>query len=349
MNVCGNCFNDLEIKKFVETTSDEVGVCDYCKNQDVSILNLDELLDFFAEFLEIFVLDAELGIPILGLMDRDWKIFSENTNSEELLNNILASVELGIVNAQTPVYYIEEIVSCVNHWDVLKDDLKWKRRFLTDVETIIDLGWDAIFYATTSLTNDKILYRARIHSQENSEVYNSAKMGCPPREFATRGRANPDGIPYLYLSEHHKTTLYETRVTYLDEVSVGSFKLLEDKELLLVDFTNSSSPFLSMGNIVDNAKSRLLQEAISLDLSKPIRRYDSHLEYLPTQFICEFIRYVTGADGIIFDSSLHKGGINYVIFSYDKFECIKVEKYHVTSVNIDGTLENDFLPKFDLE
>ena len=339
MNVCSNCFNDLEIKKFVETTSNEVGICDYCENLNVSILNLDELLDFFAEFLEIFILDEEFGVPILELIYRDWEIFSEDTNSEGLLNDILASVGSEIDAFQAPVYYIEEIISCVNHWDVLKDDLKWRRRFLTDVETIFDLGWDAFFDTTTSLTEDKILYRARIHSQENSVVYDLDKMGCPPKEFATRGRANPDGIPYLYLSENHKTTLYETRVTYLDEVSIGSFKLVEDKELLLVDFTNSSSPFLNMGNIIDNAKSRLLQESISFDLSKPIRRYDSHLEYLPTQFICEFIRYITGADGIVFDSSLHKGGINYVIFSDNKFECIKVDKYQVTSVNIEGTLE----------
>lgn len=347
MKVCGNCFNDLEIKKFVETSSKEVGICDFCENHKTHILDINELLDFFTEFLEIFITDEELGSSILETIHQDWHIFNQNCNSEKLLNRILELVDSEIASSQTLVCYIEEINDSVEYWDVLKEDIKWRRRFLADADTLSNLGWDAFFQPSTGLSDEKVLFRARIHSKENSNTYDLDKMGCPPKENTTNGRANPDGIPYLYLSEKYETTLYETRVTYLDEVSIGSFKLANDQEILLVDFTEFSSPFLDMGNIIDNAKSRLLKEKISFDLSKPIRRYDSPMEYLPTQFICEFIRYYCGADGIVFDSSLHKGGINYVIFSYEKFKCVKVDKYHISSINIEGTLEADFLPQFD--
>lgn len=347
MKVCGNCFNDLEIKNFIESTSNELGSCDYCNTPANFILSLEELLDFFSEFIDVFVLDDEIGTPILNLIKNDWEMFSSETNSNELLNDILSQIDSTIKLATTTVCYKEEIVDCIDYWEILKDDLKWKRRFLSDIETIFDLGWDTYFNSTTDMSKDKILYRARIHNQENLGAYNSNEMGTPLKEYATNGRANPDGIPYLYLSENYETTLYETRVTYLDEVSVGDFKLVEGEELLLVDFTDYRSPFLDMGNIIENAKSRLLQKKISFDLSKPIRRYDSQLEYLPTQFICEFIRYINSADGIVFDSSLHKGGINYVIFSDKKFECIKVQKYHVTTINIEASTEDEFLPKFD--
>ncbi len=56
------------------------------------------------------------------------------------------------------------------------------------------------------------------------------------------------------------------------------------------------------------------KQKISIDLSKPMRRYDNEIEYIPTQFICEFIKVFTGASGIKFSSSLHPSGNNFVIF-----------------------------------
>ena len=78
----------------------------------------------------------------------------------------------------------------------------------------------------------------------------------------------------------------------------------------------------------------LLKRFISIDLSKPIRRYDSEIEYIPTQFICEYIRYISDADGILFNSSLHNGGKNIVLFNQDKVECVKVDMYRVSEVDI---------------
>jgi hypothetical protein len=336
MNVCENCFNDLEIKKFIETTSQVNGVCGCCELSSARTIDLNELLDFFSGFIDVFITNNENGIPLNELINRDWGIFSPDVNSDKLLNEILGVIPSQINSHETPVSYTDEIIECVNYWGILKKDVKWKRRFLIDSEVIKNLGWDTFFAPDADLPKDKIFYRARIHSSENQATYPLDEMGSPTKEKVTGGRANPDGIPFLYLSEHYKTTLYETRVTYLDDVSIGSFMLKNDDELKLVDFNSYDSPFLHMENMKGHVSYKLLKEKISLDLSRPIRRYDSQLEYLPTQFICEFIRYIKGADGIIFNSSLHQGGINYVIFDSEKLECIGVEKYQVTSVVIEG-------------
>ncbi|WP_211222764.1 RES family NAD+ phosphorylase [Paludibacterium yongneupense] len=37
------------------------------------------------------------------------------------------------------------------------------------------------------------------------------KMGAPPKQLATHGRANPTGIPYLYLGSHPATAIAEIR------------------------------------------------------------------------------------------------------------------------------------------
>ena len=113
--------------------------------------------------------------------------------------------------------------------------------------------------------------------------------------------------------------------------------MVKDGESLnLVDFTDIPSAFAYevMGSIVEYTKSRLIKKMISIDLSKPLRRYDSELEYIPTQFICEFIKVITGADGIKFNSSLHKDGVNIVLFEQEKVNCLVVEKEFINDVSI---------------
>jgi len=336
MNVCENCFSDLEIKKFIETNSETIKICDYCEKSSSRIIDVSELLDFFSDFIDIFVTNEERGITLSELISRDWNIFYSETHSDKLLNLILGLISSKIESAKTLVYYTEDILECIDYWEILKEDVKWKRRFLTNTEFIETLRWDSFFTPDTDFPKDKTLYRARIHNNESQSAYPLDKMGSPNKKYATSGRANPEGIPFLYLSEDYKTTLYETRVTYLDDVSIGRFKLKDNESLVLVDFNSYDSPFLHMDDMKEYVKHKLLKEKISLDLSRPIRRYDSQLEYLPTQFICEFIRYIKGAGGIIFNSSLHQGGVNYVIFESEKLECVGVEKYQVTSIVIDG-------------
>ena len=117
------------------------------------------------------------------------------------------------------------------------------------------------------------------------------EMGAPPREKSTAGRANVNGIPCLYLCDESETVLYEVRAAYLDEISVGTFiQKDKNKQIKIADFSSTLSLYANYfePDWTDLIKSRLLTSVISRDLSKPMRRYDSELEYIPTQFICEF-------------------------------------------------------------
>jgi hypothetical protein len=117
-------------------------------------------------------------------------------------------------------------------------------------------------------------------------------------------------------------------------LSIGIFRIKDDIELVLVDFTQKFSPFTQEGQIINFTKEKLIKDAISRDLSKPLRRYDSELEYIPTQFICEYIRFNVEADGIQFYSSQQKDGVNIVLFDQSNVECIDVEVYQITEVQI---------------
>lgn len=89
-------------------------------------------------------------------------------------------------------------------------------------------------------------------------------------------------------------------------------------------------------NIKETIKGKLLRDRISEDLSKPMRRYDSELEYIPTQFICEYIKVFTDAQGIRFKSSLNKKGNNVVLFDQNLMTCTSVKKVKINSVNLQG-------------
>jgi len=339
MKVCIHCFNDLELKRFIASYSDEQGLCDYCRDgSETELLDIEELLDFFAEFFEIFKEDIH-GTTLLELIQNDWNLFSDKPESNDVLSDLISILGTSIMNSRTKVGYIDEIKECASYWETLKDNIKWKRRFLINTDLLEELGWDRLFKLNNqivTLSKSEPLYRARLHFEGDQEIFERKEMGCPPQNKAAAGRANPQGIPYLYLSKSIATTLYEIRASFLDEVSVGIFKIKDDDNINLVDFIESASAFRNIEEIKEYTKIMLLKKFISADISKPIRRYDSKLEYIPTQFICEYIRYITNVDGIQFSSSLHTGGVNIVLFDQEKIECIDVGLHRITKVDIES-------------
>jgi hypothetical protein len=337
MKVCKECFNDIEIRSFIEVSSLERGNCDYCTNSIHSeLIEVGELLDFFAEFVGIFEEDSGGDESLIEIIQKDWTLFAGESEAHDILSDILLALGTSIANPSDIVSYSTNINDCISYWATLKEELKWQNRFLTNIDGLRDLGWDRLFNNDKSiLPANTLLYRARVHHAERKEPYPSTEMGYPEKEKVSEGRANPQGIPYLYLSKAIKTTLFETRVSYLDELSIGEFKIEDSESIILVDFTEKLSAYKNLDNLENHTKGVLLKNRISKSLSKPIRRYDSRLEYIPTQFICEYIRYITDADGILFNSSLDlDGGVNVVLFEQNKVKCNSVEMYRIKDIDI---------------
>ena len=70
-------------------------------------------------------------------------------------------------------------------------------------------------------------------------------------------------------------------------------------------------------------------------MSRPMRRFDSEQEYIPTQMICEYCKLIIGADGVSFKSSVYDSGRNYVIFDKNNARCSRVFNREIRSVIID--------------
>jgi hypothetical protein len=334
MKVCVSCFSDKELKGFI-SSSNEIGDCEVCESKNQSLIDVSELFDFFQELIQNFKV-FENGMPLSSKIQSNWSFFSSLGVANKILNYVLPKVQTEITSSNINVEYTDDIIENYNHWEILKEELKWKNRFVINIERLEELGWDGFFNTQFKLRNESPLFRARIHHQSGLQVYKPEDMSCPQKEIASGGRANPPGIPFLYLSDNPETVLYEVRASYLDELSIGTF-VLNSESVKLVDFTEDTYLFQPDNSSINKTiKAKLLRQKISSDLSKPMRRYDSDLEYIPTQFICEFIKVFTGALGIRFNSSLHPSGNNIVLFDQKLMTCVEVKKLKINSVNLQG-------------
>jgi hypothetical protein len=334
--LCKNCFADKELRGFI-ISQNLIGDCGCCGSQGVEIIPIEEIYDFFKELFENFQPNAN-GERLISKIQGNWSLFANLEYGQNILNYVLGKIDSTIKSSDELVDFNDEIHENINYWLELKEQLKWERRYLTNIGYLTDdLGWDSFFESKTIINRDNIFYRARLHKNADEETFTKEEMLCPPKEHSTAGRANSVGIPYLYLSDNENTILYEIRASYLDEISVASFRLKQDlpENIVISDFTETPCLY-SPNSVNQRIKSTLLKQIISRDLSKPMRRYDTELDYIPTQFICEFIKVFTNVQGIKFKSSLHNIGNNIVIFNQEIMECDDVKKVQVSKVSIDS-------------
>lgn len=180
------------------------------------------------------------------------------------------------------------------------------------------------------IAKGRIFYRARISSRTG---FKKNEMGNPPRDKATAGRANPAGISYLYLSCDLDTTLFETRATLFDFISIAEFRLKQNIRVVNLRGTEifDPIPIAEAGDLEDFLVHYPFIARLEKEISKPNRRSDNEFDYLPTQYLSEFIKSL-GFDGVEYKSSVNPKGYNIAVFDSDKFDCIKVQVREIEEV-----------------
>lgn len=331
MNICKDCFLDEELCSEINANAAIDGICDV-SGKEGKVMDFSEFYGFFDAILSLFAITENGNQTIVDVVQEEWKIFKNKKIAQILLADVISKHNYGF-SIDSIVDYTPDIKKRIAVWDRLKTSVKEKSRFFTNMDEFAQYNY---LTAGKSLHVGQKLYRSRVTPVGQKKI-KCGKMGCPPRKFATAGRANPIGIPYLYLSDSAKTTYFEVRAVYLDQLSVGTFRI--ERELELVDFIYDVNLFLSYNDGTTSLKEIVIKkkviDAISEDLSKPLRRYDSELEYVPTQLICEYCKRIVGADGISFESSLYKGGRNYVLFDDNSAKCMRVDVHEITQIDID--------------
>lgn len=144
MRVCPNCFADVELKGFLRSSTTK-GTCLVCCSKDVELMDIEELFDFFQELMDNFKPSNE-GEPLKAKIQAHWSFFASHQTATKILNEVLSNISTHISNAEEPVKYTDDIIENYSYWEKLKEDLKWERRFVSNIEYLTDeLGWDGFF------------------------------------------------------------------------------------------------------------------------------------------------------------------------------------------------------------
>jgi hypothetical protein len=182
---------------------------------------------------------------------------------------------------------------------------------------------------------DIVFFRARRADSIGGRGIN--EMGAPPSEKSEAGRISPEGISVLYLASDAETALSEIRASTYDFVSVGEFKPKKAVRVVSLPELANISPFLYLADNNDLWQYAINHHCLrdfSDAVSKPLRRNDSLIDYLPTQFMAEFIkseRY----DGVEYKSVMNPGGTNIAIFDESLFDCTGVQTVEVSRIQFE--------------
>lgn len=356
MFCCSKCFADSEIKAIIDGNR-KTGNCDFCGNQNVYVYEIGSdttLTELFDGLLDIYSPISELpdNFPrgqtdlIKNILYHKWNIFNLRPDSiYSLITKICSSryadqpelfdSPVGIKQSQDHDYLEENSILKNNCWLDFVEGIKRKNRFHSNYINT-DRLYTFLRCAVKLHRRGETLFRSRICHNETG--YRRTEMGPPPNDKAKGGRVNPVGISVLYLSDEKETTFYEIRAGVYDYVTVGKFRLLRDIEVINLVNIDHISPFIGIDYGFDLTQYAVNIEHLKMiaqEVAKPMRN-DNALDYLPTQYISDFIRS-KGYDGIEYGSTMRRQGFNLAVFDPSLFKCTSTKVFDVKSISYNCT------------
>jgi len=315
---CAECFGDHGLRRSVIPSRTSVrGQCDFCKTMEVDLVEPGALSAEFEMLTSIYELNPD-GKLLVQLLKEDWSLFPklDLANAKSLLAEVLDDGDIvRRLFSPSQAFRSEGLAA----WNTLRDELMFKNRYFLDEALDKDLP--------------DVWYRARITTSDTG--FTLDQMGAPPRELASHGRANPSGIPYLYLGSAPDTAIAEIRPHTGEIASVARFTL--QGLITAVDLRNPRelvSPFLLQdASEVGRMRADVpFLERLGSELTRPVLPRSAAIDYLPSQYLCEFIKKI-GYDGVIYRSSV-SDGINLALFSPARAVANDVELYDVQRVSV---------------
>lgn len=331
-----------------------IGNCPTCKSEEQFLYDTesDEYLNgIFDKLILIYSPEKDEGKFIKNELLESWDIFAEIEPDHvyEIIKNI--SKELYF---DSPELFEDKVINTHLHdfeylkhnsmlqgksWHSFVQSLKHENRFHTkDFNTEI-LEVFCTYIRKVYKVGQKF-YRGRISPKIG---YQPCDMSAPPIPLTLDGRANSTGIRRLYLSNDLVTTLYEVRAGAFDFVTVGEFVLKKDIVVVDLEIINKISPFIDGLDCAQYYVNKELLNRINTEMGRPLRRGDSNLDYLPTQYITDFIQSLMKDDGheysgVEYKSAMNAKGFNLAIFDPDLFECIETHVYQIDDLLYETTL-----------
>lgn len=345
---CPECFGDPYLaREFFGKISTYKGDCAYCQAKGQFLLAPSCLKDKFELLADIYTQNQD-GKPLVSWFKSDWALFT-NTHMHPLVaQGLLTDIfDDGERTRRNFLPIKDPGTAAFEGWEKLRRELKHENRFFTTAEFKIDL----IAKYLPLLEVDPVLdiqdewFRARI--QDDINPYSADKMGAPPEHLASHGRANPAGIPYLYVASDETTAISEVRPHTGNMACLAAFH--PNQNLKVVDLRNprvSVSPFREiydedMDTYLEGLRSIVgFLEKLGDELKRPVLPKMAATDYIPTQYLCEFIKK-SGYHGVLYASSVG-GGVNMALFNPSYATVGAVKQVSISRVSVE--VSESFFP-----
>lgn len=349
MNCCVNCFADQSLQSQIRTRAQSIGDCDFCENSDSEIISchqlsesFDSLFNFYMAYPQLTSASHESEMLYSQLLSYWPGLFNVDRLEEKGVKHLVDqigrrwegysdSLFLGNVMYKPRLIDHESSETRSLQWDVFAREIKEENRFFHSEKLDLEFLETTLIRFSKTYKQGHSFYRARI----TPEPLHPEDLGKPPKEKTTPGRANPVGIPCLYLSDQEETTLYETRVALHESISIGQFVLKAPLQVISLKDIIHYGPFeiMDRGFALDEfMRARPYLIRLEEELAKPVSKEAVNLDYLPTQYLCEYIKTM-GFDAIEYKSAMKDEGFNLAVFNDRNIECIDVKHYVIEDLD----------------
>lgn len=331
---CPECIGDNYLRReIIPSIVKEHGTCSYCGSQSQPLVMPADLRSRFEPLIDAYTPDDN-GQPLVEWLRRDWGMFDharmDNTYAKDLLGEILDD---GNIVRQNFAALTRTKTRVLEKWEELRMELMHKNRFFP--VTTIDMDRLSRLLPSLAIYEDevpKIWYRARV--QQTADVYSVDQMGCPPKHLASHGRANPAGIPYLYVASQEITAISEVRPHAGETVTIARVNLPTLQIIDLRSPRKTFSPFsLPYEDTLDSFREDLdFLEKLGEELSRPVLQKSAAYDYIPSQYLCEFVKKC-GYDGVMYKSAT-EGGVNLALFDHTRANIIDVSSRYILKISV---------------
>lgn len=344
MRACTECFKSAKWIANASPPEASAGTCEFGHNYNHRTWQTTVWVDSFLRLFAVYEIetDPNHGLPLHLQIQADWEIFT--FDDPLLVRKFLLSViedehELLAEGVNVRLRTTDEATSAdhLSSWAEFSEEIRTRNRYFPQTVPDRYVLEEVLLQHAEPIQRDVPLYRARLI--EPQYVISPKEMGAPPPEKAAAGRANPVGIPYLYLSFAKETCIYETRVANHTQVAIGTFRPTRD--LSVLNLADIEPPdFFDVDdtdNAAENAARRVAFHrylvALGNELRKPVRSTAQPTDYIPTQYLCELAKALR-LDGVLYSSSLHPAGRNLVLFDVNAATCSPdIEVVEITTLH----------------
>lgn len=346
--ICNKCVGDYGLQEYIRRNATRRR-CSYCKRKSKrnSAISLEKFILYVQKCLRAEYETAEdSGTPYetreggwLGEVLDIWEVLDEHpiySDEGEIEADVQALLEDNTYAKNftgTPADWHSE------YWGRFVDLVKYKARFILfrkdftfeydfdDPRYILDTIGELLPELVKTVPPRQQLTRVRVSQRGIGGMW-AANLGTnSPRHTKQASRMSPAGIPLFYAAESLSTAIAEVSPSESDKLChIGTFETSSDA--LLIDFTAVPlMPSIYDEYLADKREAILFLRRFVKDMALPVEKNgEGNIDYLPTQIVTEYIRYLFKVDGknvngIRYPSTQHEGGVCYAFF-VDSAHCL---------------------------